>query len=68
MARQGGLVVKIKIEVKDEQEAAAIKRALADTETRALVITIGHLLSLDSDRARVRVLNFVTDRLDELKP
>jgi hypothetical protein len=57
--------MKIKIEVKDEKEGEAIKLALADQQTRALVLSVGYLLELDTDRARRRVLNFVADHLDE---
>lgn len=57
--------MKIKIEVKDEDEAVAIRRALDDEMTRALVITVGVLLGLDTDRARARVLNFLADKIAE---
>jgi hypothetical protein len=60
--------MKIKIEVKDEKEGQAIKRALGDDKTRALVVLVGTLLTLDSDRARLRVLKFVADSLDEMTP
>jgi hypothetical protein len=57
--------MKIKIEVEDDREALAIKTALDNKETRALVLTMGHLLRLRSDKARARVLNFVADALEE---
>lgn len=53
------------IEVKDRKEAEAIKRALDDPTTRALVLTTGYLLAIPTDRGRKRVLNFVADKLDE---
>jgi len=57
--------MKIKIDVKDDREAQAIRAALNDKTTRAFVVVVGNLLSLSSDRARARVLNFVADELDE---
>ncbi len=56
---------KLSIEVKDKKELAAIERSLADPPTRALVVVMGNLLALKSDRARERVLRFVADSLDE---
>jgi hypothetical protein len=35
--------------------------------TRALVIVLGALSTLPTDRARKRILDFITDRLDEAK-
>jgi hypothetical protein len=58
--------MKIKIDVRDRREGAAIKLALEDKATRALVVTMGNLLPLGNDRSRNRVLNYVADELDEL--
>ena len=57
--------MKIEIEVKNEHEAAAITTALGDRNTRALVVIMGALLALPFDRARMSVLHFLDDRLDE---
>ena len=48
-----------------EQEQALIDRALEDESVKAFVLIMGSLLQLDSDRARLRVLRYVTDKLDE---
>lgn len=56
------------IEVKSRDEAEQIARALEDPATRALVITIGALLSLRTHAERRRVLQWVTDRLEEEEP
>lgn len=52
------------IEVENRKEADLIKRGLADPEVRAFVKVVGALLPL-SERARVRVLRFVADQVDE---
>jgi hypothetical protein len=57
--------VKANIEVADRKEADAIRSALEDPVTRALVVTIGALKQLPTRRARERVLNFVMERLAE---
>ena len=57
--------MKVAIEVKNRREAEAVRSAMEHKETRALVLVLGHLLRLKSDRARARVLNFVYDSLDE---
>lgn len=57
--------MKTTIEVKDRKEAQLIKTALADPATRALVMVMGALLPLRSDRARARVLAYVSDKLNE---
>jgi hypothetical protein len=56
--------MKATIEVKDRKEADLIKTALDDPATRAFVQVVGALLPL-SPRARQRVMNFVTDKLNE---
>jgi hypothetical protein len=58
--------MKVMIDVKDRREGAAIKCALEDKALRALVVTVGNLLPLKSDRSRGRVLRYVADELDEL--
>ncbi len=57
--------MKTTIEVKNRAEAKAIKRGLSDPATYALVLVIGSLLPLASDRARHRVLRFVADQASE---
>jgi len=48
-----------------KREGAAIKLALEDKGVRALVVVMGYLLELSSDRVRGRVLRWVIDKLDE---
>lgn len=56
--------MKTNIEVKDRREGDAIRTALDDPTTRAMVICVGLLMPL-SERARKRVLNFVMDKLED---
>lgn len=58
--------MKATIDVESRKEADLIKTALDDPTTRAIVQILGALLPL-SPRARTRVMQFVTDRLDEEK-
>lgn len=58
--------MKTSIEVKDRAEAAAIQAALQDPETRAFVVIVGNLLP-HTRRTQKRILDFVTDSLDEDK-
>ena len=55
--------MKIKIDVKDEEEAKAIRVALDDEVTRALIVTMGCLLPLDK-AARRRTLNWIMDKYE----
>ena len=57
--------MKTTVTVKDRQEAAAVCTAWNDQPTRALILIMGTLLQLPNDRARYRVLQFVTDKLAE---
>jgi hypothetical protein len=57
--------MKATIEVKSRDEAANIIAGLQDPATRALVITIGALLSLRTYNERRRVMQWVIDRMDE---
>jgi hypothetical protein len=61
-------MMKARIDVKNRKEAEAIKRGLEDKETRALVVLMGLLLPLPSNRSRVHVLRFVDDTLAEQDP
>lgn len=58
-------VMKVMIPVQNSSEATAISAAMADPATRALVVVLGSLLQLPTDRARRRVLAMVKDKLDE---
>lgn len=53
------------IEVKDRNEAKAIRYALADPDARAFIVITGTLLQLPTKQSRSRVLNFVTDYIEE---
>lgn len=57
--------MKANIEVANRKEANAIRAGLDDPSVRAFVIVMGILLTLPSQRARVRVLTYVRDRLEE---
>lgn len=59
--------MKAGVEVADRKEANLIRRGLADPETRALVKTMGALLTMPTDRARARALWFVQDQFEERK-
>jgi len=56
--------MKTTIEVSDRKEADLIKTALDDPTTRAFVQVVGALLPLTA-RERARVMNFVSDKVDE---
>jgi hypothetical protein len=51
--------MKVRLEVKDRNEGDAISRALDDPEMRAYIVTMGILMELPDDAARVRVLQCV---------
>ena len=53
------------IDVRDRAERRAILAALSDQQVRAFVVVIGTLMSLPSDRARARVLQYVHDKLTD---
>ena len=57
--------MKVAIKVKNRSEAEAVRLAMEDKEIRALVIVVGHLLQLSSDRARRRAMRYVADQLAE---
>jgi len=54
--------MKTPVEVLNRREAAALQRAMADPTVRALVLIMGELLALPTDRARRRVLTYVIDK------
>jgi hypothetical protein len=58
-------MTQVMIEVKNEKEAQAMLAGLDDPAVRALVLIVGTLAKLPSDRARRRALWFVADKLDE---
>lgn len=51
--------MKVSVECKDRKEAAAIKAAMTDPETRAIVIFTGMLKLQPTDESRQRVLRTV---------
>jgi hypothetical protein len=53
------------VEVSSRQEAEAIRDGLGDPVTRAIVVCMGAIKSLPSERARMRVLQFLHDHFDE---
>jgi hypothetical protein len=57
--------MKMRIDVENKKEGELIKAGLLDPTTRALVKVMGALGELSDDRARRRVLAYVTDRLAE---
>ena len=57
--------MKVAIEVESKNEGELIKRALTDPVVRAFVVVCASLMSLPSDRARERTLQYVRDALDE---
>lgn len=59
--------MKVAIEVKNRDEAAALKVAMADKTTRAATLVIGFLLQLESAATRERVLRFVSECLADEK-
>jgi hypothetical protein len=52
--------MRVSLDVKNADEAEALRRVWADPEQRALVLVIGYLLPL-SDNGRRRVLRFMED-------
>lgn len=60
--------MKTRIDVKDRNEAEAIRRALAHPETRALVVVMGTLLALETTNEQRRCLAFVADKLADEVP
>lgn len=57
--------MKANIEVKDRREADAIRIGLEDPAVRAFVVIMGVLAALPTKRAQARVLQYVSDRLEE---
>lgn len=57
--------MKVTITVKTKAEKEAVICAMDDPATRAMVLVMGTLLQLPTDRARVRVLRFVEDKLND---
>lgn len=58
-------MIEAKFQSESIKEANLIRRGLADPTVRALVKVIGALAALPTDRARVRALRLVEDRLAE---
>ena len=57
--------MKASIEVKNREEATAIRTGLEDPTIRAFVVVMGTLNALPTGRARRRVLQYVEDRFAE---
>lgn len=57
--------MKVAVPVKDREQAEAVRTAWGDPTVSAFVIVLGTLMSLPSDRARSRVIQYVTDLLEE---
>lgn len=57
--------MKTQIDVINRKEGEQIRQGLADPQVRAFVKVVAALNTLPSDRARARVLRFVTDSFDE---
>ncbi len=58
--------MKIRIDVATRREGDAIRAGLTDPQVRAFVTVMGTLLRLPSDRSRVRLLRWITDKTDEV--
>jgi hypothetical protein len=56
--------MKATIQVNDKREAEAVRVGLEDPAVRAFVVIMGVLMPL-TPRARARVMQYVTDKLDE---
>ncbi len=57
--------MKVAIEAKNREDAAAIRAGMSDPVVRAIVVVSGILSELPSDRARIRAIQYVQDRLAE---
>jgi hypothetical protein len=57
--------MKATVDVKDRKEAEHLRNGLEDPAVRAFVVVMGALAALKTDRARQRVMNYVTDLLAE---
>lgn len=55
--------MKVRIDVRDRQEAEAVQRVMNDPAGRAFVLIVGYLEPL-APRARLRVLNWAIDAFD----
>jgi hypothetical protein len=56
--------MKATIQVNDKREAEAVRIGLEDPAVRAFVVIVGVLKPM-TPRARARVMQYVTDKLDE---
>jgi len=56
--------MKVSIDVKNRDEAASIRRALALPDVRAFVLIVGALVPC-TPRGRARILKYVADKADE---
>lgn len=62
--------MKTYIDVANRKEAVLLRRGLEQEDVRAMVLVMGALAVLPTDRARARALRFVSDMLTDmdLKP
>lgn len=63
--RNARLATKRAIEVANKREAEMVRVAMGDPAARALVVMLGALLGLESDRSRLRVMSYVKDYFAE---
>jgi hypothetical protein len=59
------MTMKVSINVKNRREGDAMLRGLGDPAVHAFVMVMGALRMLPSKRAQLRVLQYVSDRLEE---
>lgn len=59
------MIRNLKIEVTSNQEFEAISRAMRMPDVKAFCVIVGTLEDLQSDKARERVLKYVSDLVDD---
>jgi len=59
------MIKRIRVDVDNKDQAAALEAGLQRPDVRAFAITVGLLESLGTDRARARVMQYVLDYFDE---
>jgi hypothetical protein len=57
--------VKLTLEVENREEGELIRDGLGDPIVRAFVKIMGALSRVPSDRAKARILRYVSDKIDE---
>jgi hypothetical protein len=61
------MVKRIRVNVDNRDQAAALEAGLQRPDVRAFAITVGLLETLGTDRARARVMQYVLDYFDEAR-